>query len=163
MKFYANPYAFNLTGFYFSDDDEYQRKLKKAYATQCHDFEHEVEFIDGDHLGFSVMGECLNTWFAYEDEWTALTSEQQFIIEHLVKSVGYSFKEALEKIEDVHYVSEKATHYAMAYAEESGVSGFALRYFDSEAYARDCLLGGDWFELEPTHGEHITITNLNGL
>lgn len=38
------------------------------------------------------------------------------------------------------------TDYAWQYAEDMGLEGFALQYFDAESFARDLELGGDMSE-----------------
>lgn len=163
MKFYANPYKYGLTGFYFSTFEDYESQLNQAQEKQCSDYEHEVEVIDGDNSEFTLynlVNDSYSKWDKHYQEWEELDEHQQSIVEFLVLNVGYEIEEAFTKLEELHYVNETAKDYAYTYAEEAGLQGLALQYFDCEAFARDCTLNGDWIELAE---QTITITNLNSI
>lgn len=160
-QFYANPYAFNLVGFYFTDLEDYTEQLTLAQKYKCSDFEHDVEMIDGETTLFSLCGDNFRLYCTHLEAWEDLSSEEQTLLEHLVQSVGYHIQDALEKLQDVTYSNQSAKDCAYDEAVEMGIEGIALRYFDCEAYARDCLLGGEWVELHLGLGEYLTITNVN--
>ena len=46
-QFYANPYSWDHTGFYFSTLEEYEAGRDKLNAAGCEEW--ELEYIDGDN------------------------------------------------------------------------------------------------------------------
>ncbi|BDY05385.1 antirestriction protein ArdA [Ferrimonas sp. YFM] len=160
-QFYACPYSWNLQGFYFHGQEDYGSKLKRAQAVDpSGDFEHEVEFIDGDADLWSLSGQSLSVYFEQLEDWEALSDEEKAIVKHLAQNQGLSLPEALERLEYVQWQHGSTKDAAYDWAKFCfSLDGVALQYFDCEAFARDCVLNGEWTELYLGQGEYLTIIN----
>lgn len=164
MLFFANPYSYNLTGFYFSSESEYWGKLAIAKTNQCDDFEHEIEVIEADRKFFKYTGSDIRTYFQFIDMWEAMDVYQQAIFTHLIEYIGYDFAQAIMKKDNVNYSTESLSDTAKAYAEESlYLTGVALQYFDAEMYSRDMQLNSEWYYVYLGQDTHLVMTNLDSL
>ena len=165
----AVPYnAYGLPFFYFSSEEEYNEKLEAAQELDliknlCGDFEHEIQFIDGE--GSQKLIDTVQTmeeYFRIVAELETLDEHQQAAMHALTERLGMTTKEALDALEDAHVIEGTATDYAYDIAQESGLDGFALTYFDSEKFARDMDLNGEILEFRFNHTEYV-LTNVQGL
>jgi hypothetical protein len=169
MKFYANPYAFGVSGFYFETFAEYEEKaeaLTDSSGIPVEEF--EVEVIDGTPEEVELAGEmkidqcnleqCLEVLEGDAGQWPALF----FLLNnHIVTS----FDMALDKASDVclyrGYLIDAATElFDECYAHD--LPQEIINYIDYEAFARDRRLGGDMREFEFA-GKTYTCTNANDI
>ncbi len=165
----AVPYnGYTLPAFYFSSEEEYEVKLEAAKELDqiknwCGDYEHEIQFIDGE--GSQKMVDSANSMEEYFDLVTALEAmndHQQAALGFLHSHMGLTIQQAMENIEEVNLTTDSATDYAYELAEESGLSGFALNYFDAEKFARDMDLNGEIQEYRHNNTDYL-ITNVQAI
>lgn len=157
-QYHATPYDISATGFYFSTYEEYQEKAathKNEYGEPVE--EYEIQFIDGDNhqlfKALEVNQANLNQWF---DDFEDLDEDDSNKATYLAEYSGYSdMNDILSNMDDVMLFEGTAEEYAEEYIEDTGMLNDMpenLRYyFDTEAFARDMVLGGD-----------IGIVNING-
>lgn len=95
LRFYAQPYDMDASGFYFSDGDEYQTKIKTCRNTYGYPVEEfEIQFIDGDDLdcqlfeALSINQVTILPFIEKLDEW-ADDDKTKLII--AVGECGYHF------------------------------------------------------------------------
>ena len=159
--YHATPYDISATGFYFSTYDEYAEKAanhRNEYGDPVE--EYEIQFIDGDNSRlFAAVGvnqANLQTWF---DKFEDLDGDDAIKAIYLAEDLGYRLEDALDRLDDAHLFEGSAIEYAESYIEDTGLLNEMpenLRYyFDTEAFARDLLLGGDIAELEVDRTQYI--------
>jgi len=152
--YHATPYDISAAGFYFTDYEDYLEKAashRNEYGDPVE--EYEIQFIDGDNYRlFGAIGvnqANLKEWFdRYED----LDGEDAIKVIYLAEEVGYALDGMLDRLDDVMLFEGTAIEYAESYLDDTGLLDQMpenLRYyFDTEAFARDMLLGGDIAEIE---------------
>ena len=134
---YANPYA-NAPGFYFEDEDDYTKKMKKVRWE-----DHSIEFIDGDALellAFNAfgrggpMGGNLSVFFDLVEE----DPETIIAFDYLSGTLGYSVEDALEKMGALVVVQASAEDYVYDMVHDDGIMPTNPDfYFDMESFGRD--------------------------
>ncbi|CAM3510941.1 antirestriction protein ArdA [Parendozoicomonas haliclonae] len=147
----AVPYGYDLPAFYFSNEEEYNTKLEAAKFIDrvrncCGDYEHSLEFIDGEGSQ-EMLDSCreLEDYFEMAERLASMSGYEQAALAYLIENNQLSFADAIEKYEEVMVTDEAPDSLAYEYAEEClGLSGAALQYFNAESFARDCMLNGDW-------------------
>jgi antirestriction protein len=152
MTFYANPYTFDATGFYFNSDTDmrlFDQHMKAAGVEEV-----EIEFIDGEDWQaalFSVSRpnqadilewvEAVETYI--ETEYDAATAY------HRIANNGDRWQDVIGPDLNDHGTAFKGTvrEYAEDYIDSTGmldnVPDVISRYFDYDSFARDLVLGGD--------------------
>ena len=152
--YHATPYDSSAAGFYFSTYDEFTERAAKqrnAYGKPVE--EYEIQWIEGEGYALfhaiRVSQANLKRWcetFEGLDEET--TTKLVYLIDHL----GYTPAEALDRLDDVQLFEGTAQEYAEQLLEDTGLldalAEHLRRYFDTEAFARDLLLGGDISQCE---------------
>ena len=152
--YHATPYDLHAIGFYFSTYAEYAEKA----AAHTNEFgrkvdEFEIQFIDGDNCAlFNSIGvnqANLSQWF---DDFEDLDIEDVVKAIYLSDYNGWDIDEILDQIDDVMLFEGTPLEYAEEYINDTGMLDEIpenLRYyFDTEAFARDMVLGGDVTEVE---------------
>ena len=152
--YHATPYDISATGFYFSILEDYRSKA----ASHRNDYgdlveEYEIQFIDGENAYlFKAVGVSqanLALWFErFED----MDEDEAIKAIYLADHLGEGMEDIPGKLDDVILFEGRAIDYAEEYIEETGLLDQipeSLRfYFDTEAFARDMLYGGDIAEIE---------------
>ncbi len=151
--YHATPYDISATGFYFETYEEYCTKAK-THTNEYGDIveEYEIQFIDGDNHelfgALSINQVNLKQWF-YDFE--NLENEQTAKATYLANDIGYSIEDILHRLDDVTLFEGAAKDYAEQFIEDTdmlqGLPDNLRYYFDTEAYARDLLAGGDITEV----------------
>ena len=152
--YHATPYDISAAGFYFSTYEEYLDKFA-SHRNEHGDpvEEYEIQFIDGENYrlfeAVRVNQANLKDWFnRFED----LDDHDAIKVIYLAEDVGYSLDGMLDRLDDVMLFEGTAIEYAESYLDDTGLLDQIpenLRYyFDTEAFARDLLLGGDIAEIE---------------
>ena len=149
-QYHATPYDISATGFYFSTYEEYVEKAathKNEYGEPVE--EYEIQFIDGDNhqlfKALQVNQANLNQWF---DDFEELDEDDCNKATYLAEYSGYSdMNDILSNMDDVMLFEGTAEEYAEQYIEDTGMLNDMPKnlryYFDTEAFARDMVLGGD--------------------
>jgi hypothetical protein len=147
--YHATPYDITAAGFYFHDYEEYLAKAEN-HRNRFGDpvEEYEIQFIDGnnytlfDRLGINQGN--LERWF---DDFEEIDGDEFIKAVYLAEYLGYDMDTILDRLDDIHLFEGTATEYAEQYLEDTGMLAEIpehLRfYFDTEAFARDMLYGGD--------------------
>lgn len=145
-QYHATPYDISATGFYFTTEEEFNEKAAKhtnSYGDPVE--EYEIQFIDGENYllfaDVNVHQGNLAYWF---DHWENMEGED------LIKALalfdqGFYANQVLEQYQDVQLFEGTAQDWAIEFVQEAYAHDFpeiALRYFDHEAFARDCELEG---------------------
>lgn len=152
IKLYANPYAFDAKGWYFSSEDEYEKKFEKHLPVE----EYEIDFIDGkdfDSELFKAMkvsqGNVVE-YFERREELLDMDESEQAAVHYALEELGIKdVGEAIAMAEDDIRVTEgNASDYAAEYLDSMGGVGSLdaktlEMYFDYEAFTRDMVLNGD--------------------
>ena len=168
MRFYAQPYAINATGFYFETAEEFAEKLAACRDDEGMPVEEfEIQFIDGTDAEAVMVA-------ALEINQANLARVIDFVEEHgddarITASVVYRAKqrgdraeeimqadylgeEIVGKAPDAHSEEKAIEEYAYQYVDDAGlldgVNETVARYFDYQAFARDLRLGGDVMAIE---------------
>lgn len=152
--YFATPYDLSATGFYFTTYEEYNDKSashRNEYGDPVE--EYEIQFIDGDNCKlFAAIGvnqANLKQWF---DDFEDLDGDDMIKAIYLADDMGYSTDRILDQLEGVMLFEGTAIEYAESYIEDTGLLDQMPEnlqfYFDTEAFARDMILGGDITELE---------------
>lgn len=152
--YHATPYDISAVGFYFKTYDEYV--LKAATHTNENGNpveEYEIQFINGDNYKlFEALGinqANLKQWF---DDFEGLEGEDFIKALYLADDLRCSMDEVLGHMEDVCLFEGSALEYTEQFIEDTGMLNDMpenLRfYFDTEAFARDLVLGGDITEVK---------------
>ncbi|WP_019959571.1 antirestriction protein ArdA [Woodsholea maritima] len=152
--YHATPYDISATGFYFSTYEDYLEKFashRNEYGDPVE--EYEIQFIDGDNYEvFSAIGvnqANLKLWF---EAFEALDEDDAVKVIYLADHLGCTTDEVLGHLDDVYLFKGAALEYAERYIEDTGllseIPEHLRYYFDTEAFARDMVLGGDITEVE---------------
>lgn len=169
IKLHAQSYSVSPSAsFQFSSLEDYITKYDALNASHGLE-EFEIQFIDGTDFESSLASTInlaqhnVDDYFWLLEELEDTSESQQAAFLYLVSDLGYCAEKALEDYEYVMLSDESATDLAREYAEDAmGLTGFALQYFNAEAYANDCLLGGGWSEVN-INGSQYIVTNASGL
>ncbi len=163
----ANPFnGYTLPFFYFSTADEYEEKLEAAKKLDlilngCGDFEHELMFIDGEGSQSLVdEAESVDAYFDLIEQLETMDEYQQAAFHGLQSYFGHSAPEALEKMDEISISVGSPTDYAWEVAEDMGLEGFALTYFDADKFARDLQANGEILEIR-FNGSNYIMTHFN--
>ncbi|WP_257285078.1 antirestriction protein ArdA [Endozoicomonas sp. SESOKO1] len=165
----AVPYGYDLPCFYFSDMETYEEKLAEMKELDlkqnlCGDYEHELQFIDGEHGSQSLLDSCedLDQFFSIVERMESMDTNELAALDWLIDCRGYDLNDALEKYEEVYAVEERPEDYVYEYLDEIGylseMPEHLQSYFNYEAFCRDLILGGDW-DAHEYEGSTYTITN----
>jgi antirestriction protein len=142
-ELHAQPYDTSATGFYFTSYEDYAEK----YATREPVEEYEIQFIDGDNAESDLanivgLTQCtIERYFELLDE--NYDDDQLIALGHLKEHCGYDLETCIDKLDEVMLHHGTAPDYAHECAiDVYSLEGFAARYFDADAYARDLELSG---------------------
>ncbi len=148
-QYHATPYDISASGFYFSTFDEFVQKAAKHLNDYGeHVEEYEIQFIDGDNSelfqALDVNQATLELWF---DDFEDLDGDSLIAAIYLTRDVGYAMTDVMSHVEDVHIFEGTVIEYAQEYIEDTGLLDQIPEnlqfYFDTEAFARDLVIGGD--------------------
>lgn len=166
MRFYAQPYDLNASGFYFSDEEEYTRKAKSNFNSSGFIVEeYEIQFIDGDDMETLIanafgLNQCNFTKFI--DFMSKGYSERAYaaawwLWHNNMRTVNQVYEMEEDDLES--YILHECDHdcamneesaladYAAQYVEDSGLLSEVPEniryYFDFTAYGRDMRLNGE--------------------
>jgi len=154
ISLYANPYGFDLEGFYFKDIQDYEARLAKAQLSDpSGDFEHAIELIDGPPLAESVFSALtasdglsptdLSEFFDIVDDLENDGDAVALVARAKDLSSTGSASDLRDGIEEARsgligqYTLEE---FAREIVQESGFEGIEGDYFDYDSYGRDYLL-----------------------
>lgn len=164
---YANPYNIDATGFYFNDADEFIGKsanLTDRNGNPVEEF--EIDFIDGDDAALfdacAINQANLNTWF---DDIETLDDQEKTNLYYLLSVAGYTFSQALDKIDEPSITQSSLRDAAEVLFDECWLHDVpeSIRYYiDYDKFARDCEMGGDMVEFE-YNNQTYTCTNAPGV
>lgn len=171
IKLYANPYAFDASGFYFSDMDEFTAEYEAHLPVE----EYSIEFIDGDddeRRLFDAVKPSGNPaeFFDALDHLSGNPAEFLDAIDQLsgneidgycyLRDCGYDHDRALRKAGEVCIFEGSAEDYA-AQCVDDGLFGDIPKaiasYIDYAAIANDLQCGSDITEIRPG----VWVTNAN--
>jgi len=151
--YHATPYDITAAGFFFHDYEEYMVKAQ-AHRNEAGDLveEYEIQFIDGDNYTlFDRMGinqANLEQWF---DDFEGIDDDDYIKAICMAEYLGYDMDTILNRMDDINLFEGTAIEYAEQYIDDTGMLAEMpenLRfYFDTEAFARDMVLGGDITEV----------------
>mgnify|MGYP003641007555 CR=1 FL=1 len=161
--YHATPYDISAIGFYFETYEEYCKKAKdhrNEYGDIVEEF--EIQFIDGDnHELFRALGinqANLKQWF---DDFEELDEEETAKATYLAGDIGYDIDNTLDRLDDVTLFEGTALEYTEQFIEDTGmlqeIPDHLRYYFDTEAYARDLLAGGDIVETRIMGTDYIAM------
>lgn len=168
IQFYAQPYNPDAHGFYFSNTEEFESKIRQcvdAFGLPVEEF--EIQFIDGTNAEADLFRACginqanIAEFIELLDE---TLSHELLAIAYLC-DLGYSMEQAKDKMDEV-----SIYHGNLAGASEElfdecyshQIPEHLHAYIDYDRFANDCRLSGDMVEFE-FGGETYTITNASGL
>lgn len=152
--YHATPYDISAAGFYFSTYEDYLEKSASHRNEYGHPVEeYEIQYIDGENSAlFSAIGvnqANLKLWF---EEFEHLADYDAVKAIYLAEHLGCTADEVLGHLDDVYLFEGTLLEYAESYIDDTGLLNEIpeqLRtYFDTEAFARDMVLGGDITEVE---------------
>lgn len=172
MKFYANPYNTDATGFYFETYEEFTEKMEEAkdsFGNQVEEF--MIDVIDGsreelqlveaikiDQGNVEEVIEYIDT--SDEDEWPTIF----YLLDNGVcDDLDDAKRQAMDYCVAKESLLDAATEifdecYLCVIPKEHRNS--IQQYIDYESFANDCKVGGDLVEFE-FGGETYTCTNAN--
>jgi hypothetical protein len=155
LSLHATPYDISARGFYFGSLDEYEKKAESAvneYGDPVEEF--EIQFIDGDDAElklFKMMKVSqvnLDDYFEAVDE--GWDDDEMQKLEILTDDLGYSFDDAVDKMDDLVVYGEFDSEADFAQEYVDGMGGPSElgkktleQYFDYESFGNDLVLGGD--------------------
>ena len=151
--YHATPYDTSAPGFYFSTFDEFtERAAEHRNAHGEHVEEYEIQWIEGGGYALfhaiRVSQANLQSWF---ETFEGLDEETTTKLVYLIDYLGYAPAEALDRRDHVQLFEGTAQEYAEQLLEDAGLldalAEHVRSYFDTEAFARDLLLGGDITEI----------------
>lgn len=153
-QYFANPYNTSVNGFYFTDYADYLEQadnLKDDFGMPVEEF--SLEYIDGDNAELfnllEVNQATLKLWF---DSMEALEGEDLVRALYLAEYLNVSMSDILDRLDDVILFDGNIIEYTEEYIDDTGLLDSMpenLRwYFDTEAFGRDLLIGGDVTEVE---------------
>lgn len=168
--FFAQPYAFDATGFYFAFLGEYEAKASANldnWGQRVEEYEIQMieENMEGDAALFDLLGinqATLRLWF---DEVDDLELYEKAALYFLVSHLGYRLDEAQEKIEEVTMQEGSLHEVAAALFDEcysSQIPESAQVYIDYEHFAHDCRCSGEMIDFDWA-GRHWVCTNVYSL
>ncbi len=168
MKFYANPYNGDVTGFYFETYDEFEEgveELEKEYKFPVEEF--TIEIIDGNREEIELVqtigvnqGNLQDVLDVIENmdesDWPKLF----FLLDN---NVSISLKDAINKVDDVYLHRGSLFDAAYDYFNEVYCVPSSIRnYIDYEKFAEEFELDGAMVEFE-FGGDTYTCVNVNDL
>lgn len=168
LKFYAQPYNMDATGFYFTDLEDYESKseaLTDRFGNQVEEF--EIQFIDGSNEE-SALFQAASVNQANLDEFLEMLddhSDQLTELFFLMSNFNYSMADAIGKVDDVTIYQGNLKDAAEELFDECylyEIPEHLRNYIDYDAFARDCQQDGDMTEFEFA-GSTYTCTNANGI
>lgn len=155
---YANPYATNARGFYFSNYDEYE---DGAEASGVEEF--EIQFIDGNDIEqmlFRAMRVNQGNLEQYFDAADEFDEDDAMRIAILMEDLNYDFDYAMDRKDDLVVYGEfdSDEQFAQEYVDSIGSIADALGdraeyYFDYDAFGRDLRIGGDLYDPDDPDAE----------
>ena len=144
---YAQPYAFDASGFHFESADQYTARAERtrtAYGEPVEEF--EIQFIDGEcldaHLfdALSVNQSNLDGYFTVAADWT---DDQKIRVIVAVGEAGYRFRLGEDEPDDLDidlYAIDSLSDLAVQFVED-GLFGDIPKsienYLDYDAIAHD--------------------------
>ncbi len=151
--YHATPYDISAMGFYFQTYDDYvQQAASHTNENGDHVEEYEIQYIDGDtyklfeELGINQAN--LSQWF---DDFEDMDGDDVIKAIYLSDYNGCGINDVLEQLDDVMLFEGTALEYAEQYIEDTGmldeIPESLRNYFNTEAFARDMVLGGDITEI----------------
>ena len=166
MKFYANPYSFGVTGFYFDTFEEYETKsaaLKDSFGNPVEEF--EIDVIDGtaEECELAKAAKVTQGEIAEFIEFIDGDESQWPAVFYLMDNCEESLEVALGKSDDYSIVESSLLDAATELFDEcygESIPEHIKQYIDYESFARDCRLSGDMVEFE-FGGKTFTCTNAN--
>jgi hypothetical protein len=147
MRFHAQPYDRDASGFFFSDGEEYQAKMKQCrnrYGQPVEEF--EIQFVDGDDMAcqlfyaLRINQATIIPFIEKVDEWTTDDKIRLFIA---VDECGYSFDIETDQPDDFDvdiYEGTTLNDLAHQFVDEGlfgDIPDHLAHYIDYEAIARD--------------------------
>jgi len=168
MKFYANPYNGDVTGFYFETYDEFEEgveELEKEYKLPVEEF--SIEIIDGNReeielvqtigVDQSNLGSVLDVIETMdENDWPKLF----FLLDN---NITLSLEDAKDKVDDV--CLHRGNLYDAAcqlFDDCYAVPPEIRNYIDYDKFAEEIEHDGTMLEFE-FGGDTYTCTNVNEL
>jgi len=171
MKFYANPYNTDVTGFYFETNDEFLEKsaaLRNDSGDEVEEF--EIDVIDGTQEEIQLanaikvtqcnLEEVIDFIDGVEDDWPA-------VFYQLDNGVTDDLSDAIHNADNFCIRESSLIDAATELADECYLSQlpketrqFFESYFDYQSFANDCRIGGDMVEFTFA-GTTYTCTNAN--
>ena len=160
LKLYASPYDITAHGWYFSSEEEFEKKFKKHLPVE----EYELDFIDGSDEAatlfkiLKVHQANIAEFFSRLDDFEALNEHDQAALHFLMEeaNVTADLDKALKLVEDeVRVMEGTAKDYAYEYIESVGAipKNLVDSYFDYEAFGRDVK-----YDLDPdTHADQARL------
>jgi len=160
-QYHATAYDISATGFYFKTYEEYAEKAS-TYKNQYGDpvEEYEIQHVAGDNYQlFNALGinqANLDIWFS---DFEGMSRDDEAKAIYLAEYTGYDISEVIDRLDEITLFQGTALEYAAEYIEDTGLLNDMpenLRYyFDTEAFARDMVLGGDITEVEINNTDYI--------
>ena len=152
--YFATPFNSCVPGFAFSDYDDYCARM----AALRDDFGDPVEevrldYIDGDNPelfnALEVSQATLALWF---DTIECLDGDDLIKAIYLARDLNVAMGDVLDRLDEVSLFEGDAESYVRDFVEDCGLlDGLPENlqpYFDTAAFARDMLLGGDIEEVD---------------
>ena len=144
LKLYANPYDITARGWYFSTEEDFEKKFKQRLPVE----EYEIDFIDGSDEALTlfkllqVNQANLGEFFDRLDDFEALDEAEQAALYYITEENRFTkdLDEALKLVEDeVRVMEGTALDYAYEYIDSAGAipAKLADQYFDFEKFGRD--------------------------
>ena len=159
--YHATPYDITAAGFFFHDYEEYMAKAK-THRNEAGDpvEEYEIQFIDGenytlfDRLGVNQTN--LEQWF---DDFEDINGDDYIKAVFMAEYLGDDMDTILGRVDDIHLFEGTAIEYAQQYIDDTGLLAEMPEnlqfYFDTGAFARDMVLGGDITEVSIDGTDYI--------
>lgn len=156
LSFYANPYSWELNGFYFKSLEEYNSKLEfnKKFQNST-DFECEIDLIKGtsiDHSIFDLADHNVSKFFELKEELEELNENQMTVIDHCCNELGYDLQKMIDNIQsfciwtsrdDLETEQKEAVFIGSDIDEQSPI----YVYFDENRHVEDLILNSQIVEL----------------
>ena len=158
---FAQPYNIGARGFYFSNLEDYERKvetLRDDCGNRVEEF--ELQFIDGDDAQLfeacAINQANLSVWF---DDIMDRPDHEKTVLYFLTSVIGYTLEQALDKLDEPSICEGRLESVAEDLFDEIyDIPEHLAAYIDYEKFARDCELNGDLNEFEFA-GTTYTCTN----
>lgn len=152
--FYANPYSYDLNGFYFSSVEDYNARLTTAQNATQNEFEHGIEFINGSDLERKIFDSCGSNICKFADVVEAVEGMEDNRLDIVIHLMNEQFcndwEEAIELSESFMIFENENDFHEYLFESVCGdlpSSSPLVKYFDVEAYARDQILNSVFMEL----------------